>query len=94
MQAGKIRYYGVSVEKVAAALRAIEYPNVQTVQIIFNCFRQRPADLFFARAKERKVGILRVFPWLVVCSRASFDKIPLSLPMIIVISTGMGKLLT
>src|SRR5882724_3229437 len=54
VQAGKIRYYGVSVEKVAEALRAIEYPNVQTVQIIFNCFRQRPADLFFAQAKQKK----------------------------------------
>lgn len=62
VQAGKIRYYGVSVEKVAEALRAIEYPNVQTVQIIFNCFRQRPADLFFARAKQRKVGILARVP--------------------------------
>jgi aryl-alcohol dehydrogenase-like predicted oxidoreductase len=62
VQAGKIRYYGVSVEKVAEALRAIEYSNVQTVQIIFNCFRQRPADLFFARAKQRKVGILARVP--------------------------------
>jgi aryl-alcohol dehydrogenase-like predicted oxidoreductase len=62
VQAGKIRYYGVSVEKVAEALRAIEYPNVQTVQIIFNCFRQRPAGLFFARAKRNKVGILARVP--------------------------------
>ncbi len=62
VQAGKIRYYGVSVEKVAEALRAIEYPNVQTVQIIFNCFRQRPADLFFAQAKQKKVGILARVP--------------------------------
>src|SRR5579863_3733959 len=59
---GKIRYYGVSVQKVEEALRAIEYPNVQTVQIIFNCFRQRPAGLFFARARERKVGILARVP--------------------------------
>jgi aryl-alcohol dehydrogenase-like predicted oxidoreductase len=59
---GKIRYYGVSVEKVEEALRAIEYPNVQTVQIIFNCFRQRPADLFFARAKQRRVGIVARVP--------------------------------
>ena len=50
MEAGKIRYYGVSVERVEEALKAIEYPNVQTVQIIFNCFRQRPADLFFEEA--------------------------------------------
>jgi len=62
MQAGKIRHYGVSVEKVEEALRAIEYPNVQTVQIIFNCFRQRPADLFFTRAMDRQVGILARVP--------------------------------
>jgi aryl-alcohol dehydrogenase-like predicted oxidoreductase len=60
--AGKIRYYGVSVEKVEEALKAIEYPNVQTVQIIFNMFRQRPAQLFFSQAKERQVGILARVP--------------------------------
>ena len=43
--AGKIRYYGVSVERVEEALKAISYPNIQTVQIIFNCFRQRPAEI-------------------------------------------------
>jgi len=62
VKAGKIRYYGVSVEKVEEALKAIEYPNVQTVQIIFNCFRQRPADLFFARARQKQVGILARVP--------------------------------
>ena len=62
MRAGKIRYYGVSVEKVEEALRAIEHPNVQAVQIIFNCFRQRPAEVFFARAKQRQVGILARVP--------------------------------
>lgn len=62
IQQGKIRYYGVSVEKVEEALKAIEYPNVQTVQIIFNIFRQRPADLFFAEAQKRKVGILARLP--------------------------------
>ncbi len=60
--AGKIRYYGVSVERVEEALKAIEYPNVQTVQIIFNCFRQRPAGLFFEEAKRRRVGILARVP--------------------------------
>jgi aryl-alcohol dehydrogenase-like predicted oxidoreductase len=60
--AGKIRYYGVSVERVEEALKAIEYPGVQSVQIIFNIFRQRPADLFFAEAKRRKVGILARLP--------------------------------
>ncbi len=59
---GKLRYYGVSVEKVEEALKAIEYPNVQTVQIIFNIFRQRPTDWFFDRAKQRGVGILARVP--------------------------------
>jgi len=59
---GKLRYYGVSVEKVEEALKAIEYPNVQTVQIIFNIFRQRPSELFFEQAKRRKVGILARVP--------------------------------
>jgi aryl-alcohol dehydrogenase-like predicted oxidoreductase len=62
VEAGKLRYYGVSVERVEEALKAIEYPNVQTVQIIFNCFRQRPADLFFAQAEAKKVGILARVP--------------------------------
>jgi len=61
-QAGKLRFYGVSVEKVEEALKAIEYPNVQSVQIIFNIFRQRPMDLFFAEAQRRKVGILARVP--------------------------------
>lgn len=59
---GKIRFYGVSVERVEEAIKAIEYKNVQTVQIIFNIFRQRPADLFFDLAKEKKVGILARVP--------------------------------
>ena len=61
-QAGKIRYYGVSVEKVEEAIKAIEYPRVQTVQIIYNIFRQRPAELFFKLAQEKKVGILARVP--------------------------------
>lgn len=59
---GKIRYYGVSVEKVEEALKAIEFPNVQTVQIIFNIFRQRPAELLFRETKRRQVGILARVP--------------------------------
>jgi len=62
VKAGKLRYYGVSVEKVEEALKAIEYPNVQSVQIIFNIFRQRPAELFFNEAKRRRVGILARVP--------------------------------
>jgi aryl-alcohol dehydrogenase-like predicted oxidoreductase len=59
---GKVRCYGVSVEKVEEGLKAIEYPNVQSVQIIFNMFRQRPADLFFKQARKQKVGILARVP--------------------------------
>jgi aryl-alcohol dehydrogenase-like predicted oxidoreductase len=59
---GKIRNYGVSVEKVEEAIKAIEYPNVQSVQIIFNIFRQRPSDLFFDLAKQKQVAILARVP--------------------------------
>jgi aryl-alcohol dehydrogenase-like predicted oxidoreductase len=59
---GKLRYYGVSVEKVEEALKAIEYPNVQSVQIIFNIFRQRPVELFFREARQKQVGILARLP--------------------------------
>ena len=62
VQAGKLRHYGVSVEKVEEALKAIEYPNVKSVQIIFNIFRQRPSELFFEQAKKRKVAILARVP--------------------------------
>jgi len=62
VKAGKLRHYGMSVEKVEEALKAIEFPGVQTVQIIFNIFRQRPAELFFAEAQWRKVGILARVP--------------------------------
>jgi aryl-alcohol dehydrogenase-like predicted oxidoreductase len=62
VKAGKIRFYGVSVERVEEALKAIEYPGVQSVQIIYNMFRQRPADVFFPEAKRRKVGILARLP--------------------------------
>lgn len=59
---GKLKYYGVSVEKVEEALKALEYPNIQSVQIIFNMFRQRPSELLFDQAKKRKVGILARVP--------------------------------
>ncbi|MBB4183800.1 aryl-alcohol dehydrogenase-like predicted oxidoreductase [Sinorhizobium terangae] len=55
---GKIRNYGVSVEKVEEALKAIEYPGVTTVQIIYNIFRQRPQELFFAEARRKDVGVI------------------------------------
>lgn len=56
--AGKIRHHGVSVEKVEEAIKAIAYPGVETVQIIFNMFRQRPAELFFDLAKRANAGII------------------------------------
>jgi len=62
VKAGKIRFYGVSVEKVEEALKAIEFPNVQSVQIIFNMFRLRPAQLLFEQVKKRKVGVLARVP--------------------------------
>jgi len=55
---GLLRSYGVSVQKVEEALKAIEYPGVRTVQIIFNVFRQRPAELFFREAKARGIGVI------------------------------------
>lgn len=59
---GKIQFYGVSVERVEEALKSIEFPNVQCIQIIFNMFRHRPSELFFEQAKKRKVGILARVP--------------------------------
>jgi aryl-alcohol dehydrogenase-like predicted oxidoreductase len=61
-RAGKIRHYGVSVEKIEEALKAIEYDGVATVQLIFNAFRQRPTELFFEQAMKRNVGILARVP--------------------------------
>ncbi len=58
VEEGLARSYGVSVEKVEEALKAIEYPGVATVQIIFNVFRQRPAGLFFEQARLRDVGVI------------------------------------
>jgi aryl-alcohol dehydrogenase-like predicted oxidoreductase len=60
--AGKIRYYGISVETVDEALRGIAHPNVQTVQIIFNMLRLKPAEELFGRAQARRVGILARVP--------------------------------
>jgi aryl-alcohol dehydrogenase-like predicted oxidoreductase len=59
---GSIANYGVSVEKVEEGLKAIEYPGVASVQIIFNMLRQRPADHFLAEAKRRDVGVLARVP--------------------------------
>ena len=55
---GRIDNYGVSVERVEEGLKAIEYPGVETVQLIFNPFRQRPREVFFREAAARNVGII------------------------------------
>jgi aryl-alcohol dehydrogenase-like predicted oxidoreductase len=55
---GKIRHYGVSVERIVEAEKAIEFPGVQSVMIIFNIFRQRSAEVLFGEAKTRGVGII------------------------------------
>ncbi|MFK0166587.1 aldo/keto reductase [Rhizobium sp. NPDC090279] len=62
VQQGKIRNYGVSVERVEEALKAIEYPDVVSVQIIFNAFRQRPIEHFFKQAEDKKVAIIARVP--------------------------------
>jgi aryl-alcohol dehydrogenase-like predicted oxidoreductase len=59
---GKLRYYGVSVERVDEALRASRYPNVQSIQIIFNMFRLKPAEALFPVAREKRIGILARVP--------------------------------
>lgn len=71
---GKIRNLGVSVEKVEEGLKAIEYPNVATVQIIFNMFRRRPGDLFFQRAASKDVGIITRVPLASGLLTGKFDK--------------------
>ena len=62
VKAGKLLHYGVSVEKVEEGLKAIEYPGVQSVQVVFNIFRQRPAGLLFDQAERHGVGILARLP--------------------------------
>lgn len=61
-KAGKIKGYGVSVEKVEEALKAIEYPGVASIQIIYNIFRQRPDHLFFSEARRKNVAIIARVP--------------------------------
>jgi aryl-alcohol dehydrogenase-like predicted oxidoreductase len=71
---GLVRAYGVSVEKVEEALKAIEYPGVATVQIIFNVFRQRPAELFFDQARRRDVGVIVRVPLASGLLAGTFDR--------------------
>jgi len=71
---GLVRAYGVSVEKVEEGLKAIEYPGVATVQIIFNVFRQRPAELFFRQAVDRDVGVIARVPLASGLLTGKFDR--------------------
>ncbi len=91
VKAGKIRYYGVSVEKVEEALKAIEYPNVQTVQIIFKCFRQKPAELFLPRPKRNAWAFWRASRWPAACSPANCVRIQSSSPTTTATSTATAK---
>jgi aryl-alcohol dehydrogenase-like predicted oxidoreductase len=62
VRAGKVRFYGASVERVEEGLKALEYPELQSIQLVFNILRQRPIEQLFPRALERKVGILARLP--------------------------------
>ena len=55
---GKIAYYGVTVHKLSDAMEAIKFPNVKSIQIVFNIFRQKPAEAFLKEAKKRNVAII------------------------------------
>jgi aryl-alcohol dehydrogenase-like predicted oxidoreductase len=59
---GKIAHYGVSVEKVSEAIDAIQFPNVKSIQIIFNIFRQKPSEIFFKEAAKKNVAIIARVP--------------------------------
>src|SRR5450432_2285506 len=69
-----VRAYGVSVEKAEQGLMAIEYPGVSTVQIIFNAFRQRPAELFFREAAGHDVGVIARVPLASGLLTGKFDR--------------------
>ena len=62
VQKGKISHYGVSVEKVSEAMDAIQFPNVKSIQIIFNIFRQKPTEVFFKEAVKKNVAIIARVP--------------------------------
>src|SRR5260370_16457277 len=76
VQQGKIRYYGVSVERVDEALKAVSYPHVKSVQLIFNLFRLKPSEHFFSIARERQVGIMALVPLACELLPANFRPAP------------------
>jgi len=71
---GEIEHAGVSVELVEEALKAIEYEVVESVQIIFNPFRQRPNELFFREAQRRDVGVIVRVPLASALLADAFDR--------------------
>jgi diketogulonate reductase-like aldo/keto reductase len=90
-KAGKIRHYGVSVERVEEALKAIEFPNVQTVQIVFNCFRSGRRSCSFPRRGGAASASWRACLWPAGCSAASSRAIPGSPPTTIATSTVTAR---
>src|SRR5271165_252497 len=94
VKVGKIADYGVSVERVEEALKAIEFPGVVSVQIIFNIFRLRPADVFFDLAKKKQAAIVARVPLASGCCPASSRPTRSSTKATIASSTGMAKLST
>jgi len=74
VEEGLVRAYGVSVEKVEEGLKAIEYPGLATVQIVFNAFRQRPAELFLRQAAEHEVGVIARVPLASGLLTGKFDR--------------------
>ncbi|WP_180608179.1 aldo/keto reductase [Agrobacterium vitis] len=59
---GKVALWGVSVNRVEEGLKALEYPIIRSIQIVYNIFRQRPSELLFKEAERRGVGILARLP--------------------------------
>lgn len=59
---GKIKHLGVSIEKVEEGLKAMQYENVSSIQLIYNAFRQRPNELLFEQAKKNNIGLIARVP--------------------------------
>jgi aryl-alcohol dehydrogenase-like predicted oxidoreductase len=59
---GAIAAYGVSVETVAEGMRALQRPNVQSLQVILNVFRRKPLEELLPAARAQGVGILARVP--------------------------------
>ena len=61
-QEGLIDYFGASVETIDEAMMCVAHPDLTSLQIIFNLFRQAPKDALFKVAKENQVGIIARLP--------------------------------